>query len=176
MVWNWLRDKVLAPSSADRVLLDQLSDMAGVDADGARVVARALPGLLGHGADLHAATNELMSLGVPRLTRGRASQVAAWVAAVAHSKAQRRQWIDQGWSHAEWRCSGGSCLPRWRSATSDDLAIERAHQRLDRTVYPLDMGVMIDGEFWHPGASPGCTCFAGPIIPALLPGSRGRNT
>lgn len=176
MVWNWLKAKVRSSSSADRVLLDQLSDMTGIDAPGARVVARALPGLLDHGADLYAATNELMSLGVPRLTRGRAGQVATWVAAVARSEAQRRQWIDQGWSQAEWRCSGGSCLPRWRSVTADDLAIERAHHSLDRTVYPLDMGVLIDGEFWHPGTSPGCTCVAGPVIPTLRHRSREGNT
>jgi hypothetical protein len=167
MVWDWIRRSMPVRSAVDPALLDTIADMGGVDRRGALRLHGALRDAARLGPDLAAATEYLMACKVAGLSRGRAACIAAWICAVAKAPADRHQWADLGFTEGKWLSSGGLCTPRWRAPTREERLTADIHRRLSGTVYPLDRGVMINGELVHPGTMPGCTCVSGPVVPGF---------
>lgn len=105
------------------------------------------------GRDLKTLQDELLTLGAK--SKNRAALIARDQnnkATAVMSKARR---LSLGLTQAKWRHSGGGVHPR------------QSHVKASDTVYDIERGCLIDGEYIMPGEKINCRCQSQAIIPGF---------
>lgn len=114
------------------------------------------------GRDLGLLAGELSALGMPKPR-------AAYISIYLNNRATALMGMERaralGIAEAEWLYSGARCYGSMHPSEAE-LAMDAAHKAVDRQVFRLDQGMLVNGARTFPGLEPGCKCVMGKAVGA----------
>jgi uncharacterized protein with gpF-like domain len=139
----------------DAVIRSNIELITGIDEEMQNQVHKTLQESLMRGRDIDYMKDELSKIHGAKFSEKRIKLIARDQIDKATQVINHAVLADLGLTQAIWKHSKISRVPR------------KSHLRANNTVYDIDKGCEIDGEFIYPAQLPGCNCYSGPFIPGI---------
>lgn len=156
LVVNFNNDNQRALIAKDALIRSNVELITGIDEEMQGQVHKALQESLMRGRDIDYMKGELAKIHGAKFSEKRIKLIARDQIDKATQVINHAVLADIGIKQAIWKHSKISRKPR------------KSHLHANNTVYDIDKGCEIDGEFIYPAELYGCNCYSGPFIPGII--------
>lgn len=155
LVVNFNADNQRALIAKDAVIRSNVELITNINEEMQGQVHKAVQESLMRGRDIDHMKEELSKIHGAKFSEKRIKLIARDQIDKATQVINHAVLADLGLTQAIWKHSKISRVPR------------QSHLHANNTVYDIDKGCEIDGEFIYPAQLPGCNCYSGPFIPGI---------
>lgn len=156
LVVNFNSDNQRALIAKDALIRSNVELITGIDEEMQGQVHKALQDSLMRGRDIDYMKGELAKIHGAKFSEKRIKLIARDQIDKATQVINHAVLADIGIKQAIWKHSKISRKPR------------QSHLHANNTVYDIDKGCEIEGEFIYPAELYGCNCYSGPFIPGIM--------
>lgn len=156
LVVNFNSDNQRALIAKDALIRSNVELITGIDEEMQSQVHKALQESLMRGRDMEHMKSELAKIHGAKFSEKRIKLIARDQIDKATQVINHAVLADAGLTQVIWKHSKVSRVPR------------KSHLHANNTIYDIDKGCEIDGEFIYPAQLPGCNCRSAPFIPGIM--------